>query len=74
MDTPDGTSIDANQNTTGVGLMNVSAENVDLRMAGGQQAASNVSVATNNSQTRGGDTVIMNPPKPNKTREANATR
>lgn len=74
MDTPDGTSIDANQNTTGVGLMNVSAENVDLRTAAGQQAASNVSVATNNSQTRGGDTVIMNPPKPNKTREANATR
>ncbi len=71
----DGTSIGTNENTTGVGIMNVSAENVDLRAVNSQApAASNVAVQTDNSTTRGGDTIMMAPPKPSKTREQVASR
>lgn len=68
-------SVGTNQNTTGVGIMNVSAENVDLRMAAGQTAGGNVNVASSdNSTTRGGDTIMMTPPKPSRTRESTASR
>lgn len=71
----DGTSVGTNENTTGVGIMNVSAENVELRMLNNQATpAQNVAVQTDNSTNRGGDNISMAPPKPSKTRENVASR
>lgn len=73
--TTGGVDVSTDRQSMGVELMNVSAENVELRMAASQQTPqANVAVQTDNSTTRGGDTIMMAPPKPSKTREQVASR
>ena len=69
-----GADVTAERQSVGVQLMNVSAENVELRTAGSQQSGNVTSVSDNSSSTVGGDTYNMLPQKPNKTKEAIATR
>ncbi len=76
MDTADGTSASANRDSTGSDLMNISAENVELRTAAmTPKAASNINSVQDNSQVnQGGDTYNVVPQKPNRSREAAASR
>jgi hypothetical protein len=74
MDTPDGTSASTRGDTTGVELMNISAENVELRAANVASGPIISSVADNSSSNVGGATYNILPPKTNKTKEALATR
>jgi hypothetical protein len=70
-----GVDVSADRQSMGVELMNVSAENVELRMANNQPQSGNVTaVRTDNSTNRGGDSYSMAPPKPSKTKEATASR
>ena len=76
MDTADGTSASANRDSTGSDLMNISAENVELRTAAmAPKTASNINSVQDNSQVnQGGDTYNVVPQKPNRSREAAASR
>ena len=70
-----GVDVSADRQSMGVELMNVSAENVELRMANNQPQGGNVTaVKSDNSTNRGGDSYSMAPPKPNKTKEALPSR
>ena len=70
-----GTDVSASSQSMGVELMTVSAQNVELRSAANQSSGSTVNaVSSDNSSTRGGDTYVMAPSKPNRSREALASR
>ena len=74
MNTPDGTTAAATSDNTGIDLMNISAENVELRTSRQQAAPSLVDASSQTSNNRGGDTYNMTPVKPSKTKEALAGR
>jgi hypothetical protein len=76
MDTANGTSASANRDSTGSDLMNISAENVELRTAAmTPKAASNINSVQDNSQVnQGGDTYNVVSQKPNRSREGAASR
>lgn len=70
-----GNDVSASKQSVGVGLMTVSAQNVELRSASNQSGGATVNAVTaDNSTTRGGDTYVMTPSKPNRSREALASR
>jgi len=70
-----GTDVSASSQSMGVELMTVSAQNVELRSSANQSGGSTVNaVSSDNSTTRGGDTYNMIPSKPNRSREALASR
>ena len=70
-----GNDVAADKQSMGVELMTVSAQNVELRSAANQSGGSTVNaVSSDNSSTRGGDTYVMAPSKPNRSREALASR
>ena len=74
MNTPDGTTAAATSDNTGIDLMNISAENVELRTSRQQAAPPLVDASSQTSNNRGGDTYNMTPVKPSKTKEALAGR
>ena len=74
MNTSDGTTASATSDNTGIDLMNISAENVELRTTRQQAAPSLVDASSQTSNNRGGDTYNMTPTKPSKTKEALAGR
>ena len=70
-----GNDVAADKQSVGVELMTVSAQNVELRSAANQSGGSTVNaVSSDNSSTRGGDTYNIVPQKPNRSREALASR
>ncbi len=75
MNTPDGTSIDTNQNTTGAGLMTISAENVDLRtnQTSVQPAASTIISSPDNSK-KSSTFISQKPATPDRTAEGLSSR
>ena len=70
-----GNDVSADKQSVGVELMTVSAQNVELRSSANQSGGATVNaVSSDNSTTRGGDTYNMIPSKPNRSREALASR
>jgi hypothetical protein len=69
-----GTDVSASSQSMGVELMNVSAQNVELRNSASAAAPVVNSVANNSSNVQGGNTYNMMAQKPNKTRESVASR
>ena len=69
-----GTDVSASSQSMGVELMNVSAQNVELRNSASAAAPVVNSVADNSSNVQGGNTYNMMAQKPNKTRESVASR
>jgi len=69
-----GTDVSASSQSMGVELMNVSAQNVQLRNSASAAAPVVNSVADNSSNVQGGNTYNMMAQKPNKTRESVASR
>lgn len=73
MEMSDGTSIDTNQNTTGAGLMTISAENVDLRTPNTPTQSTQVNTDASKSETMN-QTIMLPTQQPDKVTESVASR
>jgi hypothetical protein len=74
MDTADGTNAAATPDNTGVDLMNISAENVELRSAIGQQSPVNLATDNSTQSSVQANTTNILVSKPNRTQESTTTR
>lgn len=74
MDTADGTTAAATSDNTGIDLMNISAENVELRSAVGQQGPVNLATDNSTQSSVQANTTNILVSKPNRTQESTSTR
>lgn len=74
MNTSDGTTAAATSDNTGIDLMNISAENVELRSAVGQQGPVNMATDNSTQSSVQANTTNILVTKPNRTQESTTTR